>query len=240
MPGDLHAAGRQQPEHVAPHGFRARRRPVDCPAHLRAHDQVIVAPFTKTLGAITGPTQDRDTVVGAIDAIESERRHGDSRLRWWTRRDQLGGAREPPDHRADHRRLRREQRRRFDRRARRREGRQATIYVIGIGGVAGISLKGEDLLKRLANETGGRAFFPAREFQLAGVHDLIRRRRAAAVSADVHADQSGAGRHVARDHGEDLDAHCGRARARRVSGACAAAGAAADRTDGPRSEPATR
>jgi VWFA-related protein len=47
------------------------------------------------------------------------------------------------------------------------------LYVVAIGGVAGISLKGEDLLKRLASETGGRAFFPAREEQLTDVHHLI-------------------------------------------------------------------
>ena len=34
----------------------------------------------------------------------------------------------------------------------------ATVYVVGIGGVAGISLKGERFLKQLANDTGGRAF----------------------------------------------------------------------------------
>ena len=43
---------------------------------------------------------------------------------------------------------------------------RATVYVVGIGGVAGISLKGERLLRRIAAETGGRAFFPASEDQL--------------------------------------------------------------------------
>ena len=40
----------------------------------------------------------------------------------------------------------------------RRAGRRSTS--IGVGGVAGISLKGERLLKQLAAATGGRAFFP--------------------------------------------------------------------------------
>ena len=48
-----------------------------------------------------------------------------------------------------------------------------TIYVVGIGGVAGISLKGERELKRLANETGGRVFFPPRAEELAGVYDQL-------------------------------------------------------------------
>ena len=48
-----------------------------------------------------------------------------------------------------------------------------TIYVVGIGGVAGISLKGERELKRLASETGGRVFFPPRPEELAGVYDQL-------------------------------------------------------------------
>ena len=47
------------------------------------------------------------------------------------------------------------------------------VYVVGIGGVAGISLKGERLLRQLALETGGRFFFPSREEQLADVHDTL-------------------------------------------------------------------
>ncbi len=39
----------------------------------------------------------------------------------------------------------------------------ATVYVVGIGGVAGISIKGERLLRHLAVESGGRAFSFRRE-----------------------------------------------------------------------------
>ena len=49
----------------------------------------------------------------------------------------------------------------------------AAVYVVGIGGVAGISIRGERLLKRLATETGGRAFFPAREIELRPVHEQV-------------------------------------------------------------------
>ena len=45
--------------------------------------------------------------------------------------------------------------------------------MVGIGGVAGISIKGERLLRRLAVETGGRFFFPARDLQLDEVHDTL-------------------------------------------------------------------
>ena len=38
---------------------------------------------------------------------------------------------------------------------------QVTVYVVGIGGVAGMSLKGERLLRRIASETGGQTFFSA-------------------------------------------------------------------------------
>ena len=50
---------------------------------------------------------------------------------------------------------------------------QATVYVVGIGGVAGISIRGERFLKELAAETGGRAFLPSREEQLELVHDAL-------------------------------------------------------------------
>ena len=49
----------------------------------------------------------------------------------------------------------------------------ATVYVVGIGGVAGISIKGERLLRHLAVETGGRFFFPSRDEQLTDVHDTL-------------------------------------------------------------------
>ena len=49
----------------------------------------------------------------------------------------------------------------------------ATVYVVGIGGVAGISIKGERLLRQLAVETGGRFFFPSRDAELAEVHGAL-------------------------------------------------------------------
>ena len=39
-----------------------------------------------------------------------------------------------------------------------------------------ISLKGELLLRQIAKQTGGRAFFPSREEQLPDVHERDRRR----------------------------------------------------------------
>ena len=144
----------------------------DLPAHLRRDDQVVIAPFSKTLGAVTGPTKDRETIAGAIDAIQSS--GGTSIL------DSL----EDAAHRLDGVKGRQiivlitdgydeNSRSTFEDSLEAVKATQATVYVIGIGGIAGISLRGEDMLKRLALETGGRAFFPAREFQLTDVHGLI-------------------------------------------------------------------
>ena len=45
--------------------------------------------------------------------------------------------------------------------------------MIGIGGVAGISIKGERALRQIAGDTGGRVFFPWRESELPAVHELV-------------------------------------------------------------------
>jgi hypothetical protein len=50
---------------------------------------------------------------------------------------------------------------------------QASLFVIGIGGSAGISIKGERALKELAEHAGGRAFFPTRDDELPRIHELI-------------------------------------------------------------------
>jgi Ca-activated chloride channel family protein len=142
------------------------------PARLRENDEVTVVPFADRLGAVTGPTRDRDTIVGAIDAIRS------------------GGGTAILDSLAEAaRQVGRVDKRQivvvitdgydensdisFDDALALVKASRATVYVIAIGGVAGVSLTGEDLLKRLAHETGGRAFFPSREFQLSDVHGLI-------------------------------------------------------------------
>lgn len=142
------------------------------PMRLRANDQVIVAPFRQTLGAVTGPTKDRETITGAIEGIQST--GGTAIL------DALSAA---------SRQIRGIEGRHivvlitdgydensqitFDQALEAVRASKATVYVIGIGGVAGVSLEGETLLRRLATETGGKAFFPARDFQLTEVHGLI-------------------------------------------------------------------
>ncbi len=148
----------------------------DAAAHLvrflRPQDRVLVVPFAKTLGAITGPTNDVPTITEAVEHIEP--RGGTAirnalidvshRLAGVEGRHVIVLLTDGYDEHstvpfAD------------ALEAVRTSG--STVFVIGIGGVAGVSSEGEQLLKQLAAETGGRAFFPSRETQLAGVHDRI-------------------------------------------------------------------
>ena len=73
------------------------------------------------------------------------------------------------------------------------------MYVVGIGGVAGISLKGERLLKRLASETGGRAFLPDRDTGLTAVHDALASDVQNRYSHFIYAVEPGHRRFVADD-----------------------------------------
>jgi VWFA-related protein len=142
------------------------------PALLRPIDTVVVAPFSKTIGAITGPTRDAATIAGAIEEITST--GGTAIL------DCLSAVVEQLDTSEgrhaivvitdgydEHSALK------FERALATVKAAGISVYVIGVAGVAGISLEGEDLLKRIALESGGRAFFPFREEQLQDVHAQI-------------------------------------------------------------------
>ena len=142
------------------------------PGLLRPNDQVIVAPFTTAIGTVTGPTKDRTTIADAIGGIDA---HGGTailnvladlapRLRGIDTRQIIVLMTDGYDENSDLA---------FERALETVRSAKATVYVIGIGGVAGISLKGEALMKRLAAETGGRAFFPSREIDLSQVQGLI-------------------------------------------------------------------
>ena len=134
-------------------------------------DRMIIAPFSKEIGAITGPTNDRATIVEAIKAIKPG--GGTAIL------DSL--AQLPHPRAAEGRRALvlitdgydEHSSTSFDEALAAVKSAGATLYVVGIGGVAGISIKGERLLRRLAIETGGRFFFPSRDVQLADVHDML-------------------------------------------------------------------
>lgn len=145
-------------------------------SRLRPGDNVIVAPFRTTIESTTGPTNDARTIAEAIDAIGA--RGGTAIL------DALATVPEMFAH-VEGRHVvvlltdgyDEQSATSYDDAMTALQHLQATVYVVGIGGVAGISLKGETLLKRIAAQMGGRAFFPIREEQLPDVH--------AAVAADA-------------------------------------------------------
>jgi VWFA-related protein len=141
-------------------------------AFLRPNDRVVVAPFSKSLSALTGPTGDRRTVVEAIDHIQPT--GGTAIL------DALielaGRLPRGEDRRSvilisdgydEHSRAT------FDEALAAVKSANLTVYVVGIGGIAGISLKGERELKRLAAVTGGQVFFPPRPEELAAVYERL-------------------------------------------------------------------
>ncbi len=139
---------------------------------LREGDQLAVVPFTRGLGAMTGPTRDLEALTSAIEGLSTR---GGTAIA-----DALGALSE---------------------RLAGAEGRQivvlitdgydehshtaiedavtavkrvnATLYGVGIGGVAGMSFRGREVLKRTAEQTGGRAFFPSRDSEIPLVQDHI-------------------------------------------------------------------
>lgn len=135
-------------------------------------DRMIVAPFSKRVGTTTGPTDDRRTVSDAIASIRAQGGTAifDSLAQLSRSLPESTGRRAiilitdgydensstPHDEVLD---------------ALKKE--RVTVYVVAIGGVAGVSLKGERILRRLAEETGGRVFTPSTEGQLGEVHTAL-------------------------------------------------------------------
>jgi len=139
---------------------------------LRKNDKVIVAPFNAHVGTVTGPTNDSATISHAIGAMRSG---GGTAFLDGLREstellDGLEGRRavilitDGYDENSTTT---------VDDVLQAAESAQVIVYVVGIGGVAGISLKGESLLRRIADQTGGRVFFPPREPDLVSVADAV-------------------------------------------------------------------
>lgn len=141
-------------------------------AFLRKDDTVVVAPFKAAITTVTGPTRDLATIRDAISQIaprggtaildslaEVTERFGDGPGRrvvilitdGYDEQSQ-GESDAILEHLRDSR---------------------VTVYVISIGGVAGVSIRGERLLRRIAEYTGGRAFFPWDTRQLEEAHTVI-------------------------------------------------------------------
>jgi VWFA-related protein len=133
---------------------------------------MLIVPFSKDLGAITGPTTDRRTILEGVRAIHSK--GGTAILDCLAKLPQILESAEGrraviliTDGYDEHSSTS------FVDALDAVKASGATLYVVGIGGVAGISIKGERLLRQLAVETGGRFFFPSRDAQLVDVHDML-------------------------------------------------------------------
>jgi VWFA-related protein len=140
--------------------------------YMTPEDRTIVAPFSKSVLAMTGPTDDRRTVEEAIGAIQA--RGGTAIL------DSLVGLSRGLPESTGRRAIilitdgydENSKTSIDDAIAVLKESR-VTVYCVAIGGVAGISLKGEKVLRRIAKETGGRVFMPANDEQLEHVHTAL-------------------------------------------------------------------
>ncbi len=146
-------------------------------AYLAPQDRMLIVPFSKRLQPVTGPTNDPLTVQQALSAVTPQGGTAilDALIELAPHLGNLDGRRaivlvtDGYDEDSE---------KSFEEALDTVKAAHATVYVIGIGGSAGISLKGERLLRRLAAESGGRAFMPSREEQLAEVHGLL--------AADIH------------------------------------------------------
>ena len=139
---------------------------------LRPKDRIIVAPFAQSLGATTGPTNDRETIADAVRAISAK--GGTAIADGLIEASRLAAGAEGrhvivliTDGYDENSQTKMEDALVAAQSAR------AAVYVIGVGGVAGISLKGERALRNIAHRTGGRVFFPTRESELPAVHELV-------------------------------------------------------------------
>ena len=202
----LCAPRRQQPEHVPPHRLRARDRQPSSPSISGRRIACWWCRSRNRIGTITGPTDDRQTISEAIGRIES--RGGtailNSLVEVSTVLSTIQGRRavvlitDGYDEHSD---------KGFDEALAAMKAAQATVYVVGIGGVAGISLKGERLLKRLAAETGGRAFLPSREEELQLVDTMLASDVQKRYLVVVHPVQSDTRWQVALDRGRHRRPH---------------------------------
>ncbi len=140
-------------------------------APLHPDDEVIVAPFSRAITTVTGPTKDHATVLDAIGAITPT--GGTAILD--AIQQMVSGLPTTYERRAvilitdgydEHSTAQ------FDATVAALREHRVTMYVIGLGGVAGISLKGEKLLSQLAQLTGGRAWFPLDRRRLAEAYAI--------------------------------------------------------------------
>jgi len=148
---------------------RATRRLSDL---LRPDDTMAVVPFSRTLGPVTGPTRDIDALTSAIagmqtrggtaiaDALEALAERlagapGRQIIVLVTDGYDEHSAKGMADAVAAVKKV------------------NATLYSVGIGGVAGMSFRGREVLRSVADQTGGKAFFPSRDSEIPIVQEHI-------------------------------------------------------------------
>jgi VWFA-related protein len=139
---------------------------------IRPVDQITVVPFNRGLGTITGPTTDRDTVLAAVDAMKAEGgtaildalHQVAGQLRSSATRNVVVLITDGYDENSKVT---------LTEAMATISASRLTVYTVAIGGVAGVSLRGEVVLRGIASKTGGQALFPVREIQLPDVHHQI-------------------------------------------------------------------
>jgi len=140
--------------------------------NLGKRDKIIVAPFNHRVGAITGPTDDAETLSQAIEAMKpgggtaildaldhmATLLHGIEGRRAIVLITDGFDENSTVDEQAALQKLQAE---------------QIPVYTVAMGGVTGVSLHGEGTFRKLTDGTGGRAFFPWREIDLLSVaHEI--------------------------------------------------------------------
>jgi len=129
------------------------------PALLRPDDMAIVAPFRNTITTVTGPTRDGATLAEAVTTIKSA--GGTAILESLAAVAKRFG--DGPHRRAvvlvtdgydENSKVS------VDQVVAELKAAQVIVYSLAVGGISGVSVKGEQMLRFIAEQTGGRAFFP--------------------------------------------------------------------------------
>jgi Ca-activated chloride channel homolog len=139
---------------------------------MRPKDRAIVAPFNAHLGSVTGPTSDAATLRQAIGAMHAgggtalldSLAEGTRLLTNATGRRAIVLITDGYDENS---------KTTVDEVQRIVQETGVTVYALAVGGVAGISMKGESVLRALGEQSGGRIFFPSREAELVSAAETI-------------------------------------------------------------------
>ena len=140
-------------------------------ASLREKDRAIVAPFNAHVGNITGPTNDVPTLKQSIAAMHAS--GGTALLDALQEGTRLLGGSKGRARLSSSPTLRQNSTAKVEDIRRAVQDSQVTVYALAVGGVAGISMKGETTLRAIAEQSGGRVFFPARESELVASAETI-------------------------------------------------------------------